>query len=194
MTNSTNQSHLTPEFEERAREELARLVRELQAVDLKLEAVRDERGRLADEVQSLKRLLGELREPEEGDTQPTNGVVASASEEGSHAPAVAARDLNLSPMGRRLESRFRRRQFRRRGDALSAAMEVLREAQQPLHYVELTKRMLDSGKWTTSGDTPSRSVNSLVSMDMVNNGDDSPFVRYDRGVYALREWGDEVDE
>ncbi len=71
---------------------------------------------------------------------------------------------------------------------------MLREAQQPLHYTELTQRMLTSGKWTTSGDTPSRSVNSLVSMDMVNNGDESPFVRYDRGVYALREWGDEVDE
>lgn len=194
MTNDTSGSHLTPEFEERAREELARLVRELQATDLRLTAVRDERERLADEVQSLKRLLGEQPEPEEDGMRPANGAVASASGEGSSAPAVPAHDLNLSPMGRRLESRFRRRQFRRRGDALSAAMDVLREAQQPLHYVELTRRMLDSGKWTTSGDTPSRSVNSLVSMDIVNNGDDSPFVRYDRGVYALREWGDEVGE
>lgn len=194
MINDATESHLTPEFEERAREELDRLQFDLFAVNLKLTSVQDERDRLADKVQALERLLGEPQESEEDDPPPTDAVVAAVGEAGSDAPAVSARDLNLSPMGRRLESRFRRRRFRRRSDALSAAMGVLCEAQQPLHYVELTKRMLDSGKWTTTGDTPARSVNSLVSMDIVNNGDDSPFVRYDRGVYALREWGDEVDK
>lgn len=189
-------SHLAPEFEQRARDELARLECELQTANLKLAAARDERDLLADKVQSLERLLGEPREVEEDNQQPTNAVAVPADEEQAGAPAVAARDPNLTStsLGRRLESRFRRRRFRRRSGALAAALDVLREAQQPLHYADLTKRMLDSGKWTTSGDTPARSVNSLVSMDIVNHGDESPFVRYDRGVYALREWGDEAGE
>ena len=159
MANDATESHLTPEFEERAREELDRLQIDLLAINLKLMVSKT----------SAIALLTKCRRWSDcsAGRRSRRGTPRSLRMWRPHPPARKSRVrrplwhvISTSHRwGRRLESRFRRRQFRRRGDALSVAMEVLREAQQPLHYVELTKRMLDSGKWTTSGDTPSRSVN-----------------------------------
>ena len=48
-------------------------------------------------------------------------------------------------------------------NALDAAFEVLREADEPLHYRELTRRMLDRGLWTTKGKTPWETINSRIN-------------------------------
>lgn len=74
--------------------------------------------------------------------------------------------------------------FRSPLSASSAAYEVLLESGEPLHYQEITKRVIESGRWASRGYTPWRTVNSAI-------GKDSRFVRARRGVYGLREWVDE---
>lgn len=71
--------------------------------------------------------------------------------------------------------------FRSPLSASSAAYEVLFESGEPLHYQEITKRVIESGRWVSRGYTPWRTVNSAIVKD-------SRFVRVRRGVYGLREW------
>ena len=71
--------------------------------------------------------------------------------------------------------------FRLPLSASDAAYEVLLESGEPLHYREITKRMIESGRWTSDGRTPSNTVNSAIVMDR-------RFVRVWPGVYSLREW------
>jgi restriction system protein len=69
--------------------------------------------------------------------------------------------------------------------ALEAALKVLQEAGTPLHYREITKRMLAGGLWTTSGKTPEATVNAQLAVDVKTRGKASAFRRYKRGVFAL---------
>ena len=72
-------------------------------------------------------------------------------------------------------------------NALEAAIQVLKEAGQPLHYFEITKRILDRGLWETSGKTPEATVNAQIAMSIKRKADGSPFQRAGKGVFALRE-------
>lgn len=65
---------------------------------------------------------------------------------------------------------------------------VLRHAGEPLHYREITERLLRSGTWETSGRTPEATVNSRIVVDINGLGSQSTFVRTVPGVYGLREW------
>lgn len=66
--------------------------------------------------------------------------------------------------------------------------ETLRQADEPLHYRDITDRIQRSRMWRTSGRTPEASVNSIMVVDINDNGDQSVFVREGRGIYGLREW------
>jgi len=68
---------------------------------------------------------------------------------------------------------------------LSEAIEVLMEAGQPLHYRELTARILQRGIWKTDGKTPEATVNAQISVSIKKLGDRSPFRRVGSGVYSL---------
>ncbi len=71
-----------------------------------------------------------------------------------------------------------------------AAVETLLQAHgEPLHYREITQRLLDQGLWQTRGKTPAATVNSRLAVDIKDNGSDSRFQRTKPGVYALRAWG-----
>ena len=50
--------------------------------------------------------------------------------------------------------------------ALDAAAVVLEEAHGPLHYREVTERMLARGLWTTAGKTPWDTVNARIAVDI----------------------------
>ena len=65
---------------------------------------------------------------------------------------------------------------------------VLRQAGEPLHYTEVTKRLLESGAWRTTGKTPEATVNSRLVVEINENGTGSTFTRTAPGVYGLREW------
>ncbi len=74
-------------------------------------------------------------------------------------------------------------------NVLQATQSVLQEAGTPLHYREITQRMIDRGLWQTDGKTPDATVSSAITGDIKKNGTHSLFQRTDEGVYALREWG-----
>ena len=71
-------------------------------------------------------------------------------------------------------------------NALDAAVAVLGEAGCPLHYREITNRMLFKGIWTTRGKTPWATVNAQLSVEIADKGRESRFVRTGPGMYALR--------
>ena len=74
-------------------------------------------------------------------------------------------------------------------NVLQAAEIALKEAGTPLHYKEITRRMIDHGLWQTGGETPDATVNSKIAVDIKQNGTHSLFQRTDKGVFALRDWG-----
>ena len=74
-------------------------------------------------------------------------------------------------------------------NVLQAAEQVLTEAEEPLHYREITRRMLQRQLWTPQGKTPDRSVSSSITTHIGKYGSSSRFQRTAEGVYALRRWG-----
>lgn len=73
--------------------------------------------------------------------------------------------------------------------ALQAAEVVLKEAGKPLHYKEITQRMLDRGLWQSEGKTPEATVSSTITTNIQKYGAHSHFQHTDEGVYALRSGG-----
>lgn len=67
---------------------------------------------------------------------------------------------------------------------LNAAYRVLDEAQQPLHYKEITSRALASGYIETAGKTPWDSMASQLYVD--TKRPDSRFERAGRGLFRIR--------
>ena len=74
-------------------------------------------------------------------------------------------------------------------NAYDAAYQILSEANGPLHYRELTERMIASGLWTERGQgaTPWATVNATINRDIQNNGAASRFRRAAPGVIAINE-------
>ena len=69
--------------------------------------------------------------------------------------------------------------------AIDAAAVVLAEADAPLHYSEITGRMLAKGLWNSGGKTPKATVNARLAVDIRDHGAASRFVRVSRGRFAL---------
>ena len=69
--------------------------------------------------------------------------------------------------------------------ALDAAVKVLEVAGKPLHYREITRRMLQSGLWATEGKTPEATVNAQLAVDIKKSGKASRFMRFGRGIFGL---------
>jgi hypothetical protein len=55
-----------------------------------------------------------------------------------------------------------------------------------MHYTDISDKILSDGYKTTSA-TPSASVNATIGNSIKNEGDLSPFVRIEKGVYALKQ-------
>ena len=68
---------------------------------------------------------------------------------------------------------------------LDAAAEVLQGAEGPLHYREITRRMLERGLWSTRGNPPGNTVNARLATDIRDRGLASQFVRTAPGHFAL---------
>ena len=68
---------------------------------------------------------------------------------------------------------------------IDAVAAVLAEADGPLHYGEITERMLAKGLWNSRGKTPEATVNARLAVDIRDQGAASRFVRVSRGRFAL---------
>lgn len=66
-----------------------------------------------------------------------------------------------------------------------AAIKILKEAKEPLHYEEITKRALEQNLIETSGATPEATMNAQLSVDIKNKGKTSAFIRNKLGFYSL---------
>ena len=74
-------------------------------------------------------------------------------------------------------------------NSLDAAFTVLTQAGEPLHYAEITRRILAQNLWPTQGKTPDQTINARLVVDLNELGENSRFQRSGPGVYALRAWG-----
>jgi len=55
-----------------------------------------------------------------------------------------------------------------------------------MHYADIAESIAEQHLRTELGATPASSVNGTLTTSMKNEGEDSPFVRVSRGLYALR--------
>jgi len=69
--------------------------------------------------------------------------------------------------------------------ALEAALKVLQDAGTPLHYRDITKRILSAGLWSTDGKTPEATINAQLSVAVKKKGTASVFRRAGHGVFAV---------
>ncbi len=75
---------------------------------------------------------------------------------------------------------------------LDAAHQILKLAEQPLHYREIAKQALEQGLIESRGKTPEATMNAQLATNIKRaeeGGSPSRFVRIGRGVFGLREWG-----
>ena len=68
---------------------------------------------------------------------------------------------------------------------IDAVAVVLAEADGPLHYSEITERMLAKGLWNSRGKTPEATINARLAVDIRDQGAASRFVRVSRGRFKL---------
>ena len=71
------------------------------------------------------------------------------------------------------------------GNALSAIEQVLADAGEPLHYTEITRRVLDRGLWRTDGQTPEATVNAQLTIHLKKHGTKARIRRVGSGMYEL---------
>lgn len=70
----------------------------------------------------------------------------------------------------------------------TAAVQVLEDAGEPLHYREMTRRILERGLAALTSKTPAASLAAVLSVDLKSQGQSSRFVRIRPGVFGLRSW------
>jgi len=67
-----------------------------------------------------------------------------------------------------------------------AILKALKDTHAPMHYADITQAIIDKGYRVNVGATPAATVAANLSESM-RNDPKSPFVKIERGVYALRE-------
>jgi len=73
-------------------------------------------------------------------------------------------------------------------DSLDAAEMALAAEGEPLHYREITRRVLDQGLWQTEGKTPIATMSARLSTDVKHHSASTRFERCGPGIYGLRVW------
>ena len=68
----------------------------------------------------------------------------------------------------------------------SAIDQVMKAAQTPLHYNEITELILSEGLRSSVGATPAATVNAQISASIKHEGDRSPYVRVSKGTFILK--------
>jgi len=66
-----------------------------------------------------------------------------------------------------------------------AIIRILRSSARPLHYSEITERIIADELRQSLGATPAATVNAQISASIKRNGSKSPFVRVSKGTYTL---------
>ena len=72
-----------------------------------------------------------------------------------------------------------------RPSGLNAAVQVLKDAGEPMRCKDMVAKMLDSGLWKTDGKTPAATINAAIHREITTKGDKSRFKKTDRGLFDL---------
>lgn len=68
-----------------------------------------------------------------------------------------------------------------------AISKVLEQSNTPLHYNEITERIIDENLRKKLGATPSATVNAQISASIKHKGDQSPYVRMGKGIFTIKQ-------
>ncbi|MBP8129647.1 MAG: hypothetical protein KA184_08690 [Candidatus Hydrogenedentes bacterium] len=71
----------------------------------------------------------------------------------------------------------------------NAIDKVLTASPTPLHYNEITERIIAEGLRQKLGATPAATVNAQISASIKHDGDSCPYVRVAKGTFAMRSSG-----
>jgi len=66
-----------------------------------------------------------------------------------------------------------------------SAIKILRDAKEPLHYEEITKRAIEKNLIETQGATPEATMSAIIGRDIKFNKEKSPFIREKKGFITL---------
>ncbi len=66
--------------------------------------------------------------------------------------------------------------------AKQVAIDVLRQAGEPLHAKEIAKRVIESGRTRLAGKTPEQTITAMLAVGSKPGG---PFTRVNKGTYTL---------
>lgn len=69
---------------------------------------------------------------------------------------------------------------------------ILSDSKKPLHYKEITRLATEKGLLKSDGKTPWATMNARLSMDIVNNGENSIFYRAQPGFFGIKTQGKTV--
>ncbi|MDC3958922.1 HTH domain-containing protein [Polyangium jinanense] len=67
-----------------------------------------------------------------------------------------------------------------------AAIKVLEGSAEPMHYADIAEAIAEQRLRSEFGATPAIAVNVAIGQSLKNDGENAPFIRVARGVYALR--------
>ncbi len=67
-----------------------------------------------------------------------------------------------------------------------AAIQILKEADKPLHAKEIARRIMEAGLWSSDGKTPEATVSACLYLDIKKHGDQSTFVKVAPQTFFLR--------
>ena len=68
---------------------------------------------------------------------------------------------------------------------LDAAIEVMKQLDQPLGAKDLTVKVIGLGLWSTTGKTPEATLYSALIREIANKGEQARFKKVSRGRFAL---------
>lgn len=74
-----------------------------------------------------------------------------------------------------------------------AILKVLASSPTPLHYKDITERIIAQSLRSSLGATPAATVNAHISNSIKHQGNDSPYIRVAKGTFALRSSSSNVD-
>lgn len=80
------------------------------------------------------------------------------------------------------------------GRFLDAAFQVLKSSDTPLGPIDIVRRAFAEGILWTDGKTPSQTMKSKISTEILDKGDLSPFMRAEKGKFVLRDRGPASEE
>ena len=63
---------------------------------------------------------------------------------------------------------------------------VLGSSSTPLHYNEITERIISEGLRQSLGATPAATVNAQITSSIKHEGESSPYIRISKGTFAMR--------